>query len=74
MPFLAETGSNLTSCDDAELANLPAPAVAAAAAAGVPTLTLICLGFASSRLGTTSVKTPFCQSAFIHIDQHMTAL
>jgi len=34
-------------------------APAAAATAGVPTLTLICFGLASSRFGMTSVKTPF---------------
>src|SRR5215470_17009270 len=34
------------------------PYRAAAAAAGVPTFTLICFGFASSRFGIVSVKTP----------------
>jgi hypothetical protein len=34
-------------------------APAAAATAGVPTLTLICFGLASSRFGMNSVKTPF---------------
>src|ERR1700676_2122068 len=34
-------------------------APAAAAIAGVPTLTLICFGLASSRFGTVSVSTPF---------------
>ena len=51
------------------LAHLPAPptryfqlayfAAAAAATAGVPTLTLICFGLASSRFGMFSVSTPF---------------
>ena len=34
-------------------------APAAAARAGVPTFTLICFGFASSRFGMLSVSTPF---------------
>src|SRR6267378_3986964 len=38
---------------------------AAAAIAGVPTLTLICLGLASSRFGMVSVSTPFWYSALM---------
>jgi len=35
------------------------PQRAAAAMAGVPTFTLICFGFASSRFGMLSISTPF---------------
>ena len=38
---------------------------AAAAIAGVPALTLICLGLASSRFGMVSVSTPFWYSALM---------
>jgi hypothetical protein len=68
---IAAGGSSTVASNEKGLAISPAPcyfvsltgslqrAPAAAAKAGVPTFTLICFGFASSRFGMLSVSTPF---------------
>ena len=68
---IAAGGSSTVASNEKGLAISPAPCYfvfrcrslhrdpAAAAKAGFPTFTLICFGFASSRFGMLSVRTPF---------------